>query len=282
MSGTLFGCMAAIDRGVDAVVAASVALGGAILCIAVFERVLPFEPRWNRNHNDLRVDLIHNVVNALIPKVFELLAFGVLLSGAAWLVSKTGTPLWPTTWPIFAQLALALVIGEFGAYWIHRLTHEVPWLWRFHATHHSAPRLYWLNAARFHPIDLFAQHVAHVVPMILLGASIEVIALHTLFTAVHGLFQHSNIDVKLGPLNYIFSMSELHRWHHSTNVSEADHNYGANLIVWDIVFGTRYLPANRRPPSDIGIEALPDFPQTYTAQLLSPVQWTKITAQTNR
>ena len=41
------------------------------------------------------------------------------------------------------------------------MMHEVPWLWRFHATHHSAPRLYWLNAGRFHPLDLFTQQFIH-------------------------------------------------------------------------------------------------------------------------
>ena len=56
---------------------------------------------------------------------------------------------------LLAQLPLALVVAELVEYSFHRLMHEVPWLWRFHATHHSAPRLYWLNAARFHPIDLF-------------------------------------------------------------------------------------------------------------------------------
>ena len=68
-------------------------------------------------------------------------------------------------------------------------------------------------------------------------------------------------------------MRRLHRWHHSKNIDEANNNYGANLIVWDIVFGTRFLPKDRQPPEEIGIETLPDFPQTYVGQFLSPIRW---------
>jgi sterol desaturase/sphingolipid hydroxylase (fatty acid hydroxylase superfamily) len=171
---------------------------------------------------------------------------------------------------------LALVIGEFGTYWIHRLMHENAFLWRFHATHHSAPRLYWLNAGRFHPLDLFTQQVLALTPLILLGADTRIIALHTLFSAVHGMFQHCNVDIRLGPLNWFFSMAELHRWHHSKHLEEANTNYGANIIGWDIVFRSRFLPEDRQPPTEIGIGSLPSFPGGYAAQLLSPVRWKEI------
>jgi sterol desaturase/sphingolipid hydroxylase (fatty acid hydroxylase superfamily) len=156
--------------------------------------------------------------------------------------------------------------------------HEVPWLWRFLATHHSAPRLYWLNAARFHPIDLFAVGVIKLVPVAVLGAGAPVFALVTLFSGVHGAFQHSNVPVRLGPLNWIFSMTELHRWHHSPRLEEANHNYGGNLIVWDVVFGTRFLPEDRDPPEAIGIESLPDFPMGFWANLTSPFRWQALAA----
>ena len=110
----------------------------------------------------------------------------------------------------------------------------------------------------------------------LLGADARVIALVTLFTAIHGLFQHCNVDIRLGPLNWFFSMAELHRWHHSKRIEEANTNYGANLILWDVVFGTRFLPADREPPTEIGIEALPDFPPGYWAHLTAPIRWKEI------
>jgi sterol desaturase/sphingolipid hydroxylase (fatty acid hydroxylase superfamily) len=77
-------------------------------------------------------------------------------------------------------------------------------------------------------------------------------------------------------LNWFFSMAELHRWHHSKTLFEADHNYGQTSSVWDWVFGTRYLPADREPPESIGLANLPAFPMTWWAQILSPFRWRQI------
>jgi sterol desaturase/sphingolipid hydroxylase (fatty acid hydroxylase superfamily) len=74
-------------------------------------------------------------------------------------------------------------------------------------------------------------------------------------------------------------MAELHRWHHSRLLRESNTNYGQNLIVWDIVFGTRFLPADREPPEDIGIADMPNFPMDYFGQLLSPITWARIRAR---
>src|SRR6185369_10374642 len=90
-------------------------------------------------------------------------------------------------------------------------------------------------------------------PLIALGAPPIVIMLFTLFDAVFGMLQHANLDMRLGPLNYAFSAAEPHRWHHSRTLAEANTNYGSNLIVWDLVFGTFYLPSDREPPAAIGI-----------------------------
>ena len=92
----------------------------------------------------------------------------------------------------------------------------------------------------------------------------------------HGLFQHANTKADIGWLNWVFSMAELHRWHHSLEVEKANTNYGANLIWWDIVFGTRYLPKDQtHQPDDVGIGNLPDFPKGYLEQLAVPFRWRK-------
>ena len=180
-------------------------------------------------------------------------------------------------WPLVAQLALG--VGEFSMYWVHRLAHTWELLWRFHAVHHSAPRLYFLNAVRFHPVDLAISTFAPLLTLVIVGADARVLALFTLVSAVHGVFQHTNLPIRCGPLNWFFSMAELHRWHHSRLLKEANTNYGQNLIVWDIVFGTRFLPEDREPPEDIGIAGMPNFPMDYFGQLLSPFTWARIRAR---
>ncbi len=269
-----------VSNGWDPVLTVMALTGAVIVALLLLEWVHPYRKEWRGAHGDVRTDLIHNLVNATIPQVYAVAFVGVFAAGASWLSETVGATLWPIGWPMIAQLLLALVIGEIGTYWVHRLMHENRFLWRFHAPHHSAPRLYWLNAGRFHPLDLFAQYFLSVTPLILLGAGTGVIALHTLFTAIHGMFQHCNVDIRLGPLNWFFSMAELHRWHHSLRVEEANTNYGANIIWWDIVFRSRFLPKDRPPPVDIGIESLPDFPQGYLGHLLSPIRWKAIERST--
>jgi sterol desaturase/sphingolipid hydroxylase (fatty acid hydroxylase superfamily) len=246
--------------------------------VIALERLAPHHADWNRNHGDLGVDVGHLVTISLVSGLADPLLRFVGVGVAIWLFGEGALGLWPDEWPLLAQLPLALVIGELGQYWVHRLEHEKDWLWRFHALHHSAPRLYWLNAARFHPVDILLNNFAATVPLAALGAGLEVLSLWVLVSAIHGIFQHANMPVRIGPLNWVFSMAELHRWHHSKTLREANTNYGQNLIVWDVVFGTRFLPSDREPPREIGIADLPGYPMTWLAQELAPLRWSAIKA----
>ena len=258
-----------IDSGIDLdliVIAAPVVAGGLVLGL---ERVIPYERSWTVQAVDVRTDLAHLLVSSgLVPLVYHSsIAIGLLRIGEA-LSHLSGRPLWPTAWPLWAECLLACVIGEFFYYWAHRAGHGVSWLWRVHATHHSSQRLYWLSVVRFHPLDALLQLVGHVGPLALLGTPPRVIAAVVAAASVHGLLQHSNVDVRLGPLNWIFSAAELHRWHHVREIDRANHNYGQVLLLWDVVFGTRYLP-EVRPPADVGLAGPVPFPHTYFGQLAS-------------
>jgi sterol desaturase/sphingolipid hydroxylase (fatty acid hydroxylase superfamily) len=266
----------AFDSGIDPPTAMATCIVASYGILAIAERLLPYRDEWLHSRGDLRTDSLWFVINGAINRVLEPVALaGAALLGAG-LAMRFGVGLWPVEWPWLAQLAMALVVAEFFEYWFHRGMHEVDALWRFHATHHSAPRLYWLNAVRFHVVDYIMVGIVKLLPLAIMGASVEVFALVNGFAAVHGAYQHSNLPVRLGPLNWIFSLTELHRWHHSPKTSEANHNYGGTLILWDIVFGTRYLPDDREPPGDIGIESMPHFPEGLTAQLLSPLRWSEV------
>lgn len=278
LAGALCGAWALVPALglVGALIAAELA---AALAILLAERRWPFRRAWLRSHGDVGTDLAHVLVSGLgMTQLMRVLvqAGGVAL--AAWLTTALGSPLWPASWPLPAQLALALVVAELPQYWLHRWQHEHDWLWRFHAVHHSAPRLYWLNAARFHPVDIGLLYLLGYLPLIALGAPPPVIMLFTLFDAVFGMLQHANLDYRLGPLNRVLSAAEPHRWHHSRTLAEANTNYGSNLMVWDLAFGTYFLPRRRQPPVDIGLADLPAFPQTWAAQLAAPLRWATLRA----
>ena len=265
-------------RGVDPRIAffGPMILGYAVVILG--ERLYPHVPDWNRGHGDVPTDVAWWLsINATGLVLAPLAAFvGIPLGG--WLSERLGIGLWPTSWPLLGQLALSFVVVEFFQYWPHRWMHETDLLWRFHATHHSAPRLYWLNAARFHVVDIAFLNLGFTIPLAVVGADARVISLWLVASTLHGLFQHANMAIRCGPLNWIFSMAELHRWHHSRTERESNTNYGSNLIVWDIVFGTRFLPRDREAPADIGIAGLSAFPMTWWRQLISPFRWSAIKA----
>ena len=240
-----------------------------LLSIGILERLFPYREDWNTNDGDIGNDIVNVIITqTIIPKLFTPLSYIALAAFTAWIAKIIGNNLWPHHWNLFGQLALVLVIAEFGRYWVHRWAHTIPLLWRFHAVHHSPNRLYLLNAARFHPIEKVFFLMPEVVPFILLGTNAEALGMYAVFNSIHGLFQHSNIELKLGWLNYIFSMAELHRFHHSKIIKESNSNYGNNLIIWDIVFGTFYYPKNR----GVGTIGLfnPEYPKDYIGQLKAP------------
>ena len=72
----------------------------------------------------------------------------------------------------------------------------------------------------------------------------------------------------MGLLNYIISGPELHRWHHSNQIEESNTNYGNNLIIWDLVFGTWFLPKNELV-GDLGLQNR-NYPMDFRAQLKTP------------
>lgn len=276
LAGSVALTLALMGRGVDPALAIGPPIALFFLLIAVAERIVPWHESWLHPRGDLRTDVALFFTNTAVNVLIVPLALAAATAGGALLSSRLGLGLWPGDAPLLLQLPLALVVAELWEYSFHRSLHEVPWLWRFHATHHGAPRLYWLNAVRFHPVDLFFVGALKLVPLALLGADAPVFALVNVVSAVHGSYQHANVPVRIGPLNWIFSMTELHRWHHSRALAEANHNYGGNLIVWDVVFGTRWLPADREPPEEIGIAALPGFPTGFLANLAAPFRWRRV------
>jgi len=238
------------------------------LAVPILERLMPYRSDWNRNEGDLGPDLIYMLSNAAIPKLWTPVQVFVLVGLTTWLTQQTGSRLWPEHWHWLPALFLMLLIAEFGRYWVHFAAHKIPWLWRLHAVHHSPKRLYWLNANRFHPLEKLLFQIPEVAPFVLLGTPEEIIALYFTFNGLHGLLQHSNIRIQCGPLNWLFSMTELHRWHHSKKIEESDRNFGNNLIVWDILFGTYYNPR------DMEVEAIgllnQSYPKSWFGMLKAP------------
>lgn len=143
-------------------------------------------------------------------------------------------------WPRWAQALGVVLLGDVAVYWFHRASHALPWLWRFHAVHHSAEHLDWLAAHREHPVDGLLTQLAVNAPAIVLGFPVAHIAWLAALRGVWAIFIHSNVRLPLGPLKLVLGAPELHHWHHLR--SERAANF-ANLAPWtDLVFGTYHAP----------------------------------------
>lgn len=233
------------------------------------ERVFPYDKNWKPEGTDWGIDTLHLILfQTILPKafkiVFMLLVLHFLPNNVEFIHG-----IWPHHWPLLIQGLLMLFISDFFRYWIHRFSHTFPFLWRFHAVHHALKKLYWLNTTRIHPGEKILQLIWEVGPFICIGVSKEVIALHLVLYGLNGFLRHSNIDMKFGPLNYILSTNELHRWHHSKIINESNANYGSDTSLWDLLFGTFYWPKNEKV-NEIGVFNK-NYPQNFKGQMEAPL-----------
>jgi len=255
--------------GTNVVVSAYVAATLGAAAVTLLEFVIPYERSWQPKWNDVKNDLAFMVaVQMLLPVA---LSMGVAVTLLRWAkeFQLSAVALWPAHWPVAAQVVLMLLSAELLRYWLHVASHNTELLWRLHAVHHSPKKLYWLNVGRFHPIEKALQYLFDALPFVVLGVAEEILALYFVFYAVNGFFQHSNVDARYGILNYVVSGAELHRWHHSKLVEESNRNYGNNLIVWDLVFGSWFLPVGKKV-GELGL-VNPAYPEDFLSQMATPL-----------
>jgi sterol desaturase/sphingolipid hydroxylase (fatty acid hydroxylase superfamily) len=265
-------------RGWTLFIAALGALGGIAvnagvigLVVAVFVVVVPFEKLFPRHRQRLRrpgvgTDLAYALASPLLNA--SGLVAGLAVAAATVLVWLPAVLLRPAVaaLPPLARNVVAFLLFDLAAYWTHRLAHEVPLLWRFHRVHHSTSQLDWVSGFRGHPLDgvLLAPAFA-----VLVAAGFSPKATGVLFVVqvAVALFLHANVRWRLRPLQRIIATPEFHHWHHANEAHVHNGNYSGLLPVWDLLFRTYKIPADRRP-ARYGIDE--PLPSGLAGQLVSP------------
>jgi lathosterol oxidase len=171
--------------------------------------------------------------------------------------------------PLALQLAGALLVADLGGYAAHRAFHAVPWLWRFHAIHHSSTAMDWLAGSRLHLVDVVATRAAAFVPLLLLGFSQAALSAYLLWVAIQATVIHANVGWRFGWLEQVLVAPRFHHWHHAAEREARDRNFAVHWAWLDRLFGTLHLPAERWP-SRYGIEGDP-VPDGWLAQLGWPL-----------
>src|SRR5438477_5473660 len=131
---------------VAALVVALLVRGTAVVGIAaLFLLFVPLEKLFALRpqkvlRRGLLTDLTHLFVNNLFSTVGAIALVVIMALPMIWLRAFDLVGYLPAG----VAVALAVVLVFVGNYWGHRLTHQVPFLWRFHAVHHSIEQMDWV------------------------------------------------------------------------------------------------------------------------------------------
>jgi len=248
----------------------SIVMMGLMLVVIFLEIILPNVDYQGLGAQSEKTDVFYLVLIGGIYHKLVILLFGfIFIDLTVYLSTYYGIDnTWVHGWPVITQALIMLLVSDFARYWVHRAAHQNRFLWRFHAVHHSSEKLGWLATMRFHPVEKFYFMVPEMIPFIILGVGEEVLAVYFVMNGTNAMLQHANIRMNLGVLNWVFNLQEYHLWHHSKKIDESNSNYGINFIIWDIVFGTRFLPADREV-SEIGLVDT-DYPKKFLHQMIKP------------
>ena len=257
-----------------ALIGASLALerGTLVILPLLFVLVVPFEKMFPRHRQklrrpELRTDISHALAAPALNAAGIAVAIVVGLISLAWLPGLLIRPL-VSMIPSVALPFAGIALFDMAIYWVHRWSHEVPFLWRFHSVHHSTTTLDWVSGFRNHPLD-----GAIVAPpfffLIAAGFSAEFTGALAVIQLLSGLFLHANVRWRLRPLQRVIITPEFHHWHHANEADAHNSNYSVFLPLWDMVFGTYYMPRNKRPLV-YGISE--DMPDGLIPQLKHPLR----------
>ncbi|MCH8033804.1 MAG: sterol desaturase family protein [Bacteroidetes bacterium] len=232
----------------------------AILFI-ILERIFPYA----KGQRVLREGFFDDLALYTIAQsyVLGIIVFGFIIRGIDESTGLSRLNLF-TYVPIWLQLVFFVITHDFYIYWMHRWQHKNKYLWRIHEAHHSPKKVDWLSGSRSHALEILMNQTIEFLPIVLLGAPIEVLAYKATISAVWGMYIHANLNVHTGNLQKIINGPEMHRLHHTTGKGR-NRNFATKLAIWDWIFGTAYLPEGVRAEK-YGIKTY--FPKHYFMQTL--------------
>ncbi|MCB9797193.1 MAG: sterol desaturase family protein [Alphaproteobacteria bacterium] len=226
--------------------------------IALFFALGALRPR-----TEPAIDWRDTVINLVTGGLLFAVRLGLKVAFAVPLAAMGGAliDLEPVTNPA-VQGVIVFFTLDIVRYWVHYADHRVPFLWQFHAVHHSSEHLNATSGLRMHVVDIVQLTL---IPTLLFGVLLDISSFHPLVLPVvltigafFDAFEHSNLawDVRkpaLGAWDKLLNNPHFHSWHHTRDGTYIDGNYGQTLTVWDRLFGTCVSEA--LPPELLGLEA---------------------------
>jgi len=224
-----------------------------ILLERIFPKVVPEQPVLRP---DWQLDLGYFTANHLMIGAFLLISTHFAHDVFGWAVWKP-VQAEVLSLPGWTRFLLVILAADAVEYATHRAYHEIPFLWRFHAVHHSPQHMDWLSGSRLHVLEVIATRSCILVPVFLLGFPQDTIFAYVIFVSIQGVLIHSNIKVDLGWLHYLIVTPQFHHWHHGSEPEAIDRNYCAHTPLWDLVFRTYHQPDDRWPETYGTVKPIP-------------------------
>lgn len=204
------------------------------------ERIWPQYPEQGTFREEWTLDVVY-FMSTHLP--IQILSFLVLLP-ATQAVKYLGVPVLQHSiarLPWLLQFFLAVVVADVCEYFIHLALHKVPFLWRFHAVHHSSKALDWIAGSRSHFIDDTLVRGFILAPL-MLGFSQSILMAYLIFVTLHATWTHCNFRPNANWLEKFVVMPRYHHWHHTSQKEGIDKNFAIHFPWIDKIFGTYYYP----------------------------------------
>ncbi|QTE39787.1 sterol desaturase family protein [Mucilaginibacter gossypii] len=240
-----------------------------------------YKKRWNKNEK--WVDIACFTIPKLVVR--PLVAYYSLLVLPALLPALKNTFDWV---PFLWGCAIIAVADDLTQYWYHRLHHQVPWLWRFHRTHHSASYMGMAMASRQNIIyTLFFSQTYLTAALVYLGLGIPALVVKgikgTITTLAHSsipwdkpFYQYKVLHPLAWILERTISTPATHHAHHAATTDDGvgyyKGNFGNMFFWWDVIFGTAHI--SRQYPKAYGISHYGG--DQWYAQLAWPIFKSKV------
>ncbi len=191
-------------------------------------------------------DTLTNLSSGMIERSFDVfiaIGFFFIVNYIYQELAPWKIPSNPLTWFV------ALLVTDFLAYWHHRLSHEINFLWAAHVTHHSSEEL---NVTTVFRVSFVAvlNRAAFFIWMPFMGFDPLTIVTTGMFLGIYQFFTHFRFIDKVGMFETFMTTPSHHRVHHSRNEKYLDKNYAHIFIFWDKLFGT-FMAEEEEP--DFGI-----------------------------
>lgn len=241
------------------------------------ERIFAHRNEQHIFREEWREDLFYFLVSSLLVQILTFLTF-IPAKGILAVAPLTVTRAWIGALPLVVQFIAIMFLTDFVQYWVHRAFHRVPWLWQFHAVHHSARSMDWMAGARMHFLEILVLRSTTVIPMFVLGFSPAAVNSYIFVVYLYSTFVHANLNWRFPIVEKLLVTPRFHHWHHGIEKEAIDVNFAIHFPLLDKLFGTYHLPKNQWP-SGYGIEGHP-VPLGYLKQLKYPFQRRKKATET--